>query len=219
MGGCCDIGGYGAVFSDRVARRDARRYRRKGLDETAREMVGFLAGRGIEGASVLEVGGGVGGIQLELLKAGAVRSVNVELSREYEECARDLAREADVETRIDRRIGDFVREADAIEPADAVVMHRVVCCYPDMPGLVGAAADRARRLLVFSFPRDTRLIRLGFRLANLWYRLRDFRAFVHQPDAMVAVAESRGLRFVHGRRGRMWQVAALEREGTPTPVR
>ena len=39
--------------------------------------------RGIEGSTVLEPGGGVGSIQLELLKEGAARSTVVELSPGY----------------------------------------------------------------------------------------------------------------------------------------
>jgi hypothetical protein len=40
----------------------ATRYRKKGLDETARRMVEFPELSGVEGATVLEIGGGVGGI-------------------------------------------------------------------------------------------------------------------------------------------------------------
>jgi len=64
---CCSGGGCGDIFTKRVADRDARRYRRKGLDKTARRMVEFLVERGVDGLTVLEVGGGVGAIQLELL--------------------------------------------------------------------------------------------------------------------------------------------------------
>jgi magnesium-protoporphyrin O-methyltransferase len=69
-------------------------YRRRGLDRTARRMVAFLEERGPRGATVLEVGGGVGEIQLELIKRGAMRTVNLELSPSYEEEARRLLREA-----------------------------------------------------------------------------------------------------------------------------
>ena len=65
---CCPPKGYTKLFSKRAARRDARRYRRGGLDDTALEMVDFLRDRGMAGASVLEIGGGVGEIQIELLK-------------------------------------------------------------------------------------------------------------------------------------------------------
>jgi hypothetical protein len=43
-------------------------------------------------------------------------------------------------------------DPEAVEPADMVVLHRVVCGYPDYERLLGAAADHARRALVFSYP-------------------------------------------------------------------
>ncbi len=209
---CCSPQAYEAFFSERIARRDARRYRKKGLDKTARRMVGFLTGQGVGGATVLEVGGGVGAIQLELLRAGAERTVDVELSSAYEASAAQLLREAGLEGRVERRPGDFVQDVE-IDPADAVVMHRVVCCYPDYEGLVSAAADRARKYLVFSFPRGSPLVRIGFRAVNLCQRLlrREFRAYVHPVEAMLGVARARGLQPAVEYRGWLWCVAALER--------
>jgi 2-polyprenyl-3-methyl-5-hydroxy-6-metoxy-1,4-benzoquinol methylase len=211
---CCQPPrGYTRVFSQRAARRDAKRYRRDGLDETAEEMTSFLRERGIAGASVLEIGGGIGAIQLELLKAGAARATNLELSPEYEDVAAELAREQGVAEQVERRLGDVVSEPALAGEADAVVMHRVVCCYPDYDALVGAAAERARRYLVMSFPRSRWAIRAGFSLVNLGARLLrwEYRTWVHPPQGVVGAAEGRGLRVTSESRGRIWQVAALER--------
>ena len=71
MADCCSRSGYQTVFSDRFARRVARTYRKRGLDSTQRRLVSFLTERGITDASVLEIGGGVGEIQIELLARGA----------------------------------------------------------------------------------------------------------------------------------------------------
>ncbi|MGH3093057.1 MAG: SAM-dependent methyltransferase, partial [Gaiellaceae bacterium] len=104
-------------------------------------------------------------------------------------------------------------EGEGVPAADAVVMHRVVCCYPDVDALVGAAGERARRHLVLSFPRDRRLVRAGRRVINLWFRLRrwDFRFHLHPRAAILAAAEREGLRPVLEHQGAIWQVAALER--------
>jgi 2-polyprenyl-3-methyl-5-hydroxy-6-metoxy-1,4-benzoquinol methylase len=206
--------GYTSVFSKRAARRDAKRYRKGGLDDTGEEMVAFLRGRGVEGATVLEVGGGVGALQLELLKSGAARATNLELSPEYEDVAAELALEAGVSERVERHLGDLVADPGLTGEADAVLMHRVVCCYPDYDGLVGAASERSRRFLVMSFPRSRALIRLGMGAVNLAARLLrwEYRSWVHPPEAIVAAAERRGLTLVQESRGRIWQVAALERK-------
>ena len=48
-------------------------------------------------------------------------------------------------------------------------MHRVVCCYPDGEALVAAAAWRAGRLLIFSFPRSNLVDeRSATRVANVY---------------------------------------------------
>ena len=65
MTGCCNARGCDKVFGEWFARRVAKRYRNKGLDKAARRMVAFLDARGVEGATVLEIGGGVGEIGLD----------------------------------------------------------------------------------------------------------------------------------------------------------
>jgi magnesium-protoporphyrin O-methyltransferase len=199
------------VFSERGAQRALRRYRRRGLDRLSSRIARLLRDQGVDG-SVLEAGGGIGALGIELLEAGAVRATNVELSPAYEGAAAELAREHGVEDRVERKLGDFVTE-DEVGVADAVVMNRVVCCYPNYEALVGTAADRARRVLVFTFPRENVLVRAAFGIMNLWLRVTgtDFRGFVHPVNAMLGVAEERGLRPIAYHRGLFWQLAALER--------
>ena len=190
---CCNRpSGYEGFFSEKQAQRDARAYRRNGLGAPARWIVDVVRRRGIEGCTVLEPGGGVGSIQLELLKAGAARSTVVELSPGYEEVAAQLAKEAGVDDRIERHVADFAE--DAVGEVDVVVLHRVVCCYPDYERLLGAAADKARSTLVFTYPPRNFVSRALFAILNLSQRLRsqDFRAFAHSPDAMAAVVRGHG---------------------------
>jgi magnesium-protoporphyrin O-methyltransferase len=89
----------------------------------------------------------------------------------------------------------------------------VVCCYPDYARLLSAAADRARRALVFSYPPRNPLSRAFYQLFNLVMRLTRsrFRSFAHPPGAMLAVLEDRGLRRTFQRHSLIWQVAGLER--------
>jgi magnesium-protoporphyrin O-methyltransferase len=209
---CC-ASSYERFFGERSARRDARRYRRKGLDSTGQRLVDELAARGLSGASVLEIGGGIGALEVELLKRGAERATNVELSHGYEQEAQALVAEAGVGARIERRHGDFVAAGEELEPADVVVMHRVVCCYPDPEALVGHAAGHARRLLALSFPRDTWWIRLGSRVLNVCFRAVGWvESYVHPPATILGAARSRGLTPVHDHSGRLWRTAVLERE-------
>jgi 2-polyprenyl-3-methyl-5-hydroxy-6-metoxy-1,4-benzoquinol methylase len=217
MSGCCDSREYNDMFGPRFARQLASRYRKRGLDKTAARMVAYLVDRGLDGASILEIGGGVGAIQLELLGRGASRSTNLELVDAYDTVATDLAETAGMRDRMTRRQVDIAATPDEVETHDIVVLHRVVCCYPDYERLLTAAADHAKRLLVFSHPPRNWVSRTFTRLENVGFRLmgKSFRTFAHSPAAMVAVAEGRGMHTDYTYRGPAWQVVGLARAATP----
>ena len=213
MSDCCDRPGYHTVFSDRFARRIARTYRKRGLSRTQLRMVSFLKERGIEDASVLEIGGGVGELQLELLYRGARAVTNLEISSGYEAEAAALLEDVGMAARVTRRLLDIATSPEEVEPADVVVLHRVVCCYPDYERLLSAAASHAKRLLVFSHPPRNLFTRSVLSVENLLHRLRssDFRAFAHPPAAMINVAEANGLSVSYRHSGLSWHVVGLER--------
>jgi magnesium-protoporphyrin O-methyltransferase len=212
VAGCCDPTDYRRLFSRKSAARDARRFRRRGLTGTARALV-ELAGE-VSGATVLDVGGGIGAIELVLLAAGAERATNVEISGGYEEQATALLAERGLADRVDRRVADFVTEGAAVEPNDLVVLHRVVCCYPDVDALMTAAADHALTRLVLTYPQERLPIRLGLRVINLWLRVSGcgFRTYVHPVARILGAAEARGLRLERRERGGfVWESASLVR--------
>jgi 16S rRNA G966 N2-methylase RsmD len=213
MAGCCDPRGCDRLFGARFAKRMATRYRKRGLDKTAQTIVEMVAQGGVQGATVLEVGGGVGEIQLELLRRGAASATNLELSPGYEPEAAALIEDAALGGRVHRRLIDIATDPAAVEPADIVVLHRVVCCYPDVAKLLGAAADHARSQLVFSHPPRNAVSRAVVGTQNLLFRAvgREFRTFAHSPDAMLAVLAEHGLQLSAAHSGRMWQVAAVSR--------
>ena len=201
------------VFGADRARSDAGDYRRHGLDKRSALVRDFLVSHGIAQGTVLEIGGGIGALQLELLRAGAARTENVEISPAYENAARALANELGFTERATRRVGDFAAEATSVPPADAVILHRVVCCYPHLAELVRPAAEHAKRWLVLTFPADRWWIRSGVGVVNAVQRLlrSRFRFFFHEPREIVALGRAAGLRTVLDRRGLFWEILAMER--------
>jgi spermidine synthase len=169
---------------------------------------------GVERASVLDIGGGIGAIQQELLAAGAAHATAVEASSAYLRAALAEAERRGTVDRVSFRPGDFVAIADEVEPADVVTLDRVICCYPDMESLVSRSADRARRVYGLVYPQDAWWVRLGIRAGNLMLRLgrRAFRAHAHRTVAVDAVARAHGLEPALRRRvGPIWQVALYTR--------
>ena len=213
MPSCCPPNRYDSIFTGRFARRAARRYERRGLSGTERRMVEFLEREGIAGASVLEIGGGVGELQVELLRRGAATATNLEIATTYEEEARRLLDAHGLADRVDRRHVDIAQAPDSVEPADIVLLHRVVCCYDDYARLLAAAGSHARRLLVFTHPPRNLGSRTFMWLNNLVMRLsgQEYRGFAHPPRAMLRVLEEQGLDTSYRHRGLVWQVAGLTR--------
>jgi magnesium-protoporphyrin O-methyltransferase len=115
---CC---GYDEFFDARLARKDADRYRRKGLRASARHVLELAREGGLAGAEVLEIGGGIGALSVELVAHGAAHATVVELSSGYEEAARGLLAERGFEGRVEHRRGDAVEAGDELGDADVVV--------------------------------------------------------------------------------------------------
>jgi hypothetical protein len=201
------------MFKPRMARRSLEQYRRKGHGELEQQMISAASEGGLAGARVLEIGGGIGTMQAELLEAGAERGEVVELVPAWESYARELAREKGVEDRTSFRIADVLDDPASVDPAEVVVMNRVVCCSPDGVQLAGAAARLARRTLVFSFPRNVLWVRAGLGLVNLGLGLTggSFRVFAHPREALFAAAGAEGLGLAENGRSMIWEFAAFAR--------
>ena len=213
MSDCCTPKGYRRIFSEKNAAGEAKRYRRKGLDGTSKRIFDFIRERGVEGKTLLEVGGGIGAIEIELLKAGMARAINVELTPTYEAAADELLVEAGLTDQVERMVMDFAQAGPEVKTADVVVMNRVICCYPDMPKLASAAVERTREVLVMSFPNRRWWTRLGLTVANLGFRVvrMQFRVFLHSPELIQAAVQLHGFRIRFNEQGLLWQVSAFER--------
>ena len=149
---CCDPVAYRKMFNTKDANRRLARYRRKGLEPLIGGIVEWLTSRGIDNSTVLEIGGGVGGVQVELLKAGASNATNVEMSAAYAPAFTSLAAENGFEMRMRQLFGDFVEVQDGIEPAGIVILNKVICCYPYMERMMAAATSKTQRHLGMVFP-------------------------------------------------------------------
>ena len=208
---CAQCVGIERLFDDSVARRQLKRYRRRGPDKMTRVLLEALISEGAAHATFLDVGGGVGAIQHGLLEAGAAAGTSVDASPAYLKAAREEASSRGHAGRVRYIAGDFVDVQHDVEPADLVALDRVDCCYHDMPALVDATASRARRAYGLVYPRDTRLMKLAVGLLNLTQRLRrhPFRAFVHPTSAVEARVEAHGFRRVFLRRSILWQAVVF----------
>jgi 2-polyprenyl-3-methyl-5-hydroxy-6-metoxy-1,4-benzoquinol methylase len=201
------------MFRPEAARQSLAAYRKKGLGRLSRRMADAAIAGGVDGARLLDLGGGIGALQSELLEAGADRGEIVELVPSYEESAYELAREKGLEGRVSYRVADILESQEAVDGADVVILNRVVCCSPDGVELAAAAARLTRQTLLMSFPRDVVWARAGVRLLNagLWALRRSFRTFVHPRAALLAAVEAEGLDVADRGHDTLWEFVALRR--------
>jgi ubiquinone/menaquinone biosynthesis C-methylase UbiE len=214
---CSGCTGYPAAeryFGVAVATRDLKRYRRKSPDATSRLLLGALTDHVICGDSLLDIGGGVGILDFELLAKGVSRATLLDASPAYLDAAREEAERRGLADLITSVTGDFTRLADSIHAANVVTLHRVICCYADYATLLEGAARHSLRVLAFSYPRDRWYARWAVRFENAARRMRgnDFRAFVHLPVAIERIVERAGFRRVNRRQTLAWCIDVYVRD-------
>lgn len=201
------------VFGMKMARADLKAYKKDGPAKTTRQLLEALRSLGVADASLLDIGGGVGVIQHELMAAGLGHSTDVDASSAYIKVAHEEAEKRGYADRATYHHGDFVGLADALEPADIVTLDRAICCYPDVHALVTKSAQKAERIYAAVFPRDDWWLRLGMPLFNLMFKLRNnpFRVYVHDDRLINRLITEQGLRKTLHHRGFFWQVVVYTR--------
>ncbi len=214
--GCCCRVDYDAQFNDEEARRDLLAYRAEGPDATTGRLLDELVAEGVEGATLLDIGGGIGAIQLELLKAGVAHSTDVDASGPYLAVAQAEAEELGWKDRTAYLHGDFTVLADEVGPADIVTLDRVICCYPDARRLIGLSSAHARRLYGVVHPVDRWWTRLLATLGNLGYRLfrNPYRMHVHRQSLIDSLLRAAGLELSSAHAGWFWRTAVYRRDPT-----
>lgn len=211
---CRACEGLESQFDRENARKELRRFERRGPLAGTRRLIEQLRSHVQGGDSLLDIGGGVGAIHHILLDAGVQTATHLDASTAYLDVARDEATKRGHSERTQFVFGDFVAIADSIPPADIVTLDRVICCYPDMEAMVLRAAEKTRRVLGAVYPRETWWVRIGVALVNMMSRLRksEFRVYLHSPVAIERGLQAHGLRRVSRRRTVVWEIAVFERE-------
>jgi len=210
---CRQCRGIEEFFDQKWANSELKSYRKRGPRKTTQVLVDAIAASPLQGKSLLDIGGGVGAIQHELLKAGVGSATAVDASAGYIKVAREEAERQGHDNRINYLHGDFVDHAATLEPADIVTLDRVICCYHDVEQLVGESSRRASEVYGLVFPRDNWAVRAGFGLFNfyLWLRRSPFRVFVHSSTYVDSLVRGNGLEQRFRRQTMMWQVVVYGR--------
>jgi 2-polyprenyl-3-methyl-5-hydroxy-6-metoxy-1,4-benzoquinol methylase len=182
------------------------------LDSTQQLLFDALKARGIEGHSVLEIGCGTGGLHHRLLAEGASSVTGIELQAQYLAKARARARELGHDDRTTYHKGDFMKLADRLEPADIVILDKVVHCTHDPKRLIRQSAAHTRSLYAVAFPARRPLLAMSMCLLSPILRMvLPFRVRFSPPDTIRAWIRDNGFERVFRHDTETWHTEIYER--------
>jgi magnesium-protoporphyrin O-methyltransferase len=211
---CC---GITETFNDKEARKQLKRFRRRGPDKTTRILIDELRrairASGTQGLTLLDIGAGVGAIHHELLNGIVSRATHVDASPGQLAAAREETRRRGHADAVEFREGDFTSMANRIAAADIVTLDRVICCFDDMEQLVRQSAAKAQRFFGAVYPRDVVWMHLAIAVINLVQRIKgsSFRVFLHDPRAIDAQLRALGLQPWSEKHTIAWQAVVYQR--------
>jgi ubiquinone/menaquinone biosynthesis C-methylase UbiE len=202
---------FGSFYNARKAASELRHYRNKGPIPSTRALIDALKSEGVEGATLIDIGGGIGAIQHELLAAGVARVTSIDASDAYIKLAQEESNRRGFAGRVTYHHGDFVELADTIPPADIVTLDRVINVYPDWKRLVQLSAARTLRLYGLVYPRDTLPVKMTVALMNLVLWRGPVHASVRAQETIDRVAGEAGVVQNFSKAVGPWQVAVYRR--------
>jgi len=213
-GNCCEI--TDNAFGEAEARSALKSYSRNGPANQTRLILEALRSLGLKNADLLDIGGGIGAIHHELLEDVVHAATHVDASSAYLKEAKAEATRRGHSERVNFIHADFTDVAADLPEADIVTLDRVVCCYPDVRGLLEAAANHSRKALALTYPREVWYMQFGLSVINFFQRLRKdpFRVFLHPIAEMDSLIKREGFERVSLRRLFIWEMALYQRTVT-----
>jgi magnesium-protoporphyrin O-methyltransferase len=205
---------FGDFYNARKAASELRRYRNKGPIPSTKMLIDVLTTESVEGATVIDIGGGISALQHELLAAGAAHVTSVDASDAYIQTAREESGRRGLIDRVTYHHGDFLELAETIPSADIVTLDRVINVYPDWKRLVQVSAARAGRLYGLVYPRNTLPVRLVVSLMNFLVWRGPVHASVPSPDVIDRLTSQAGLVRFFSKTTGPWQVAVYRRHSS-----
>ena len=210
---CKQCVGIDLHFDRKYVAKELQLYHDEGPCKETQLLIDALIAEGVSDMTVLDIGGGVGVIQHELLKQGVSSCFSVEASTAYIEVAKEEAERQGHADSITHLHGDFVDLAAELPECDIVTLDRVICCYHDAVGLVERSTKLAKSMYGVVYPRDNLSTKIGGFFENMSYRIHreSFRFFVHPTKVVDKIVLSKGFERLFYQEEGMWQIVVYGR--------
>jgi len=208
---CCQCQGIENMFDKKTAKRNLKRFLKKGPSKTTAMLLDAIHKEGVQGLDFLDIGGGIGAIQYDLIKAGASNGTSIEASSAYIDLVKEVTLQNGLDKRVDFKHGDFTKTASDVDTADIVTLDKVICCYDNMSELVMLSSKLARKIYAVIYPRDVWWTKLVLLFMNFFSIIKgsSFRVFIHPTKEVEEIIFGNGLKRNYYATTIFWQVATF----------
>ena len=209
---CCEM--ENNTFDEDEAKANLKDYRKRGPAKQTKLILEAVRSLGLKGASLLDVGGGIGTIHHELLNDVASEATHVDASSAYLKIATEEAKRLGHDARVKFIHADFTDVAAELPQADVVTLDRVVCCYPNFRELLKSTSEHSRKAIALTYPRETWYLRIGLGIINFFQKIRrdPFRVFIHPIHEMNALLNGQGFERLSMRRLFVWEMSLYTKQ-------
>jgi len=207
-GNSCSCVGVNTLFDKKGAKKEYKRYLRKGAHKMTKKLIEALKNEDIQGKSLIDIGGGIGAIHHELLSAGVRKATNVDGSEAYIETSKEEGKRLHHEEKLTHHFGDYVEQSESVGQADIVTLDKVLCCYKDMRELVARSSSNAQKFYGLIYPNDTWWMKFFSSFANIFVRLKskEFQSYIHDVKEVENIILGNGFKQRFYYKNFIWQV-------------
>lgn len=167
----------------------------------------LLRGLELEGKTVLDLGCGSGQVSLLAASHGA-RVHGIDIAPRMLDLARDSAREAGLDDRVEFEEGDILTAT--LPQADVTLLVGVVEYYRDYEELIGLAGRATRETIVIA---HTTRVLYRMALRRVMFALQRASVHFHRAEDLVRAAEAAGFRLEREEREHAFTVLVFRRDG------
>ena len=207
---CC---GSESVFDKKEAAKNLKKYHKNGPEKFNQRLLDALFEQDLSNLSLLDIGGGIGILQHELLKNGVSKSTDVDASPESIAMAKKIMKENGAEDKMQFIYSDFNDCHQEIEKHDIVTMARVVCCYPNAVELINNSTSKAIQFYGLIYPRGGFIAQVVQKIMNfgLYLRRNPFRVFNHSEELIDKTIRNNGFEKIYYGSAFPWRIALYKK--------
>ncbi|MBL4655806.1 MAG: methyltransferase domain-containing protein [Bacteroidia bacterium] len=204
----CQCLGIESQFDEKEARKKLKEFRKNGTSKLANILLEAIKQNNIDNKTLLDIGGGIGGMQYDLLKSGVSEVTSVDASIAYHNVAEKETASQGFSNSIKRHHGDFVELSYEIPQHDIVTMDKVICCYDDIQGLIDHSSKKCNETYGVIYPIDSVIAKWLQNVVNVFFKVfkNGFQVFIHSRSDIEEILSNNGFKPKFRKTHWVWQI-------------